>query len=143
MLIITVLPENGEYGDLLLAMRTLRARHLPLILVLSDPLLDATAPYESVEQMAGEYLAAVREVQPRGPYLLAGWCLGGKTAFEMANQLEARGERAEGAGRGRQCELFEGCPTASSHPPSVPGTRGPSLRAGVARCPARDRARSR
>jgi hypothetical protein len=42
--------------------------------------------------MADEYIAAMRVVQPRGPYLLAGWCLGGKVAFEMANRLVAAGE---------------------------------------------------
>jgi FkbH-like protein len=64
----------------------------PVYVFQNRPLLDATAPYTSIEQMAAEYLAALRTVQPRGPYLLAGWCLGGKTAFELANQLASRGE---------------------------------------------------
>ena len=64
----------------------------PVHVLQNRPLLDATAAYESVEAMAAEYVAAVREAAPRGPYLLAGWCLGGKTAFEMASQLAARGE---------------------------------------------------
>jgi FkbH-like protein len=74
------------------------ARHVdadrPVYVFQNRPLLDAAEPYESIEQMAAEYLAAMREVQPRGPYLLAGWCLGGKTAFEMARQLAAAGDRA-------------------------------------------------
>jgi thioesterase domain-containing protein len=37
----------------------------------------------------------VREVQPHGPYLLAGWSLGGVVAYEMARQLEALGERVD------------------------------------------------
>lgn len=42
---------------------------------------------------AGEYLAAVRARQPRGPYFLAGMCDGAHLAFAMARQLEAAGER--------------------------------------------------
>jgi FkbH-like protein len=64
----------------------------PVHVLQNRPLIDAAPPYESVEAMAAEYVAAVREAAPRGPYLLAGWCLGGKTAFEMANQLAAHGE---------------------------------------------------
>ncbi|WP_253910536.1 non-ribosomal peptide synthetase, partial [Pyxidicoccus fallax] len=47
---------------------------------------------DSVEEMAARYLEAVREVQPEGPYLLGGWSMGGRVAYEMARQLEARGE---------------------------------------------------
>nr|WP_223759268.1 non-ribosomal peptide synthase/polyketide synthase [Myxococcus sp. RHSTA-1-4] len=48
---------------------------------------------DSVEEMAARYLEAVREVQPEGPYLLGGWSMGGRVAYEMARQLEARGEK--------------------------------------------------
>jgi thioesterase domain-containing protein len=34
----------------------------------------------------------VCSVQPRGPYLLGGWSMGGILAYEMARQLQARGE---------------------------------------------------
>lgn len=55
--------------------------------------LDGRAPlHTSVEEMAEHYLGAVREVQPSGPYLLGGRCLGGLVAYEMARRLEARGE---------------------------------------------------
>jgi amino acid adenylation domain len=49
-------------------------------------------PMSSVEDLAAHYLGAVRELQPRGPYRLAGWSMGGVVAFEMAQQLRARGE---------------------------------------------------
>ena len=45
-----------------------------------------------LEEMAEEYVAAIREVQPRGPYLLGGWSAGGLVALEMAQQLLAQGE---------------------------------------------------
>jgi len=43
-------------------------------------------------QMAGRYIRAMRQVQPCGPYSLAGWSLGGVLAFEMARQLRQGGE---------------------------------------------------
>ncbi len=46
----------------------------------------------SVESIARRYLAAVRERQPHGPYLLLGFCFGGILAYEMAQQLSAAGE---------------------------------------------------
>lgn len=48
--------------------------------------------HTSVEQMAAHYVKEIREVQPAGPYLLGGYCFGGKVAFEMAQQLRAQGE---------------------------------------------------
>jgi amino acid adenylation domain-containing protein len=80
----------------------------PVHAFLNRPLLDGSPPYASVEEMAAEYLAAMRVVQPRGPYLLAGWSLGGMTAFEMARQLGAQGERAS------QLVLFDPTPPARS-----------------------------
>jgi thioesterase domain-containing protein len=45
--------------------------------------------------MAECYAAALREVQPAGPYRVAGWSMGGVVAYEMARQLQTRGERVE------------------------------------------------
>ncbi len=60
---------------------------------LQSPGLEGEAPpSESLESMAALYLSAVRAVQPRGPYLLGGWSMGGSLAFEMARQLQAQGE---------------------------------------------------
>jgi len=44
---------------------------------------------QDYETKATEYIRAMREVQPNGPYLLAGFCEGAHIAFEMARQLEA------------------------------------------------------
>ncbi|GAB3738563.1 hypothetical protein GCM10027598_66990 [Amycolatopsis oliviviridis] len=46
----------------------------------------------SVEEMAADYLAQIRAVQPAGPYHLLGWSLGGRIAQAMARLLEAEGE---------------------------------------------------
>ena len=49
-------------------------------------------PLTSIQAMATRFLEVVREVQPRGPYHLGGLCFGAVIAFEMAQQLVARGE---------------------------------------------------
>jgi thioesterase domain-containing protein len=44
-----------------------------------------------MEELAASYIAAIQTVQPQGPYLLGGWCIGGIIAFEMAQQLQRQG----------------------------------------------------
>src|SRR6185436_1920389 len=50
-------------------------------------------PHTQIEDMAAYYIEAIRSVQPDGPYLLGGWSMGGVIAYEMAQQLEAKGQR--------------------------------------------------
>jgi thioesterase domain-containing protein/acyl carrier protein len=52
----------------------------------------AEPPHASVAEMTADYLLEIRELQPSGPYFLAGECLGGICAYEMACQLEEAGE---------------------------------------------------
>jgi len=54
--------------------------------------LHGELPPPTIEAMAMERLAEVRRVQPKGPYLLGGFCNGALVAFEMARQLAAAGE---------------------------------------------------
>jgi thioesterase domain-containing protein len=57
--------------------------------------LDGThPPHNTIEAMATHYLDEIRTVQPEGPYFLGGFCLGAVIAFQIAQQLHARGERA-------------------------------------------------
>ncbi|MGD1000436.1 MAG: amino acid adenylation domain-containing protein [Candidatus Brocadiia bacterium] len=49
-------------------------------------------PRVSIESLAARYLEEVRKVQPKGPYFLCGMCTGGVVAYEMAQQLKARGD---------------------------------------------------
>ena len=46
--------------------------------------------FRSVEHMALEYATAVQRLQPKGPYLLTGDCVGGILAYEIAHQLFLR-----------------------------------------------------
>ena len=52
-------------------------------------------PHETFEEMARDYLAEVRHVQPSGPYLLGGFSGGGLVAYEMARQLVEAGETVD------------------------------------------------
>jgi thioesterase domain-containing protein len=50
-------------------------------------------PSTRLEEMASHYIKEIRTVQPEGPYLLAGLSLGGTLAYEMAQQLQAQGQK--------------------------------------------------
>jgi aspartate racemase len=59
---------------------------------LQDPALESTrAPCESVEELAEHFLELLRTVDPRGPYRLLGYSLGGLVAYEMAQRLRKQG----------------------------------------------------
>jgi thioesterase domain-containing protein/acyl carrier protein len=47
----------------------------------------------SIEELAAEYLAAIRTLQADGPYYLGGYSFGGSVALEMAQQLHAQGRK--------------------------------------------------
>ena len=49
----------------------------------------------TIEEMAAVYLREIRTHFPKGPYHLAGSCLGGVVAFEIAQQLIAEGEQVK------------------------------------------------
>lgn len=54
--------------------------------------LDGDSTAETVEEMAAYEVAQIRELQPEGPYYIAGYCAGGAIAFESARQLARAGE---------------------------------------------------
>lgn len=51
---------------------------------------DGTSP-DALEEVAATYVAALRTIEPDGPYHLVGWSAGGLVAFEMARQLQSTG----------------------------------------------------
>jgi thioesterase domain-containing protein/acyl carrier protein len=76
------------------------ARHLPddqplyaLQAVGAEP---GSVPTDTMEELAASYLAAMRHVQPKGPYLIGGWSFGGLVAFEIARQLRQAGDELAG-----------------------------------------------
>jgi len=72
------------------------ARHLgddqPFYGLQSQGLDGSCPPLTDIEEMAAVYVKEIRRVQPRGPYFIAGYCMGGTVAFEVAQQLRELGE---------------------------------------------------
>lgn len=60
---------------------------------LQAPGIDGGATYARVEAIAQDYCQALRQLQPQGPYRLAGWSFGGLVVLEMARQLQLAGEQ--------------------------------------------------
>ncbi|WP_417586782.1 SDR family NAD(P)-dependent oxidoreductase [Pararhodobacter oceanensis] len=58
-------------------------------------LMGDAAPHNRLQEAARDYLAELRQVQPKGPYLLGGFSGGGLTALEMAHQLREEGEEVQ------------------------------------------------
>jgi thioesterase domain-containing protein len=61
---------------------------------LQSPAFDGVTPaHQTLQEQARDYIAAMKRVQRTGPYHVGGYSFGGWTAFEMARQLLAAGER--------------------------------------------------
>jgi phthiocerol/phenolphthiocerol synthesis type-I polyketide synthase E len=58
----------------------------------SQGLDGGSEPQTRIEEMAKGYVRDICRIQPRGPYYLGGYCLGGTIAYEVAQQLRAKGE---------------------------------------------------
>jgi NADPH:quinone reductase-like Zn-dependent oxidoreductase/thioesterase domain-containing protein/acyl carrier protein len=50
-------------------------------------------PHVTMDEMIRDYVSAARELQPAGPYHLAGWSAGGIVAHALAEALEKAGEK--------------------------------------------------
>ena len=57
--------------------------------------LDGNPIPSTIEGMAQNYLQQLRAVQPRGPYLLGGYCNGAAVAFEIARLLQSLGQKID------------------------------------------------
>ncbi|MCA1359979.1 non-ribosomal peptide synthase/polyketide synthase [Bradyrhizobium sp. IC3069] len=69
--------------------------HRQLIGLQSRMLVDPSWTDASLEAMAVDYAAEIRRMQPRGPYSLVGWSLGGLLVGLVAAELERGGERVD------------------------------------------------
>ncbi len=54
--------------------------------------LDGREEFQTIEQMAAQYINDLRAIQRHGPYHIGGYCFGGNVAYEMARQLQEQGE---------------------------------------------------
>ncbi len=84
----------GMYGNVL------NLRHLARLIGTDRPfyglqargLFGDAAPHDDLAEAARDYVAEMKQVQPKGPYLIGGFSGGGITAYEIAHQLEEAGE---------------------------------------------------
>jgi amino acid adenylation domain-containing protein len=60
----------------------------PLYGLQSGALSDATQEHNTLDDMATDYAAIIRRRQPKGPYYLLGWSMGGVLAVAVADLLE-------------------------------------------------------
>ncbi|KAE8554282.1 hypothetical protein EYB25_002820 [Talaromyces marneffei] len=71
------------------------ASGMPLYAV-ESPFVRCPLEYNfSVEETAKMYIAAIKKVQPEGPYMLGGWSAGGAHAFEVSRQLLEAGDKIQ------------------------------------------------
>jgi amino acid adenylation domain-containing protein len=72
------------------------ARHLgpdqPVFGLQSVGLDGKRSPLTSFEEMAAHYVSEIRQLQPQGPYCIAGLSVGGLIAYEMARHLMIQGQ---------------------------------------------------
>lgn len=103
--------------------------HLPL-----TSFFPAAAPLDSIQSLAAYYIKCIRQVQPEGPYRIAGYSYGACVAFEMCSQLQAA--QPSPAPAHNSLFLFDGShayvlaytqvrPSASAAPPAPLGPRPP------------------
>ncbi len=64
----------------------------PVYLFQAPGLDGRTKPLKSIEEFAASYVAAIRQIQPSGPYYIGALCSGSFIALEMCNQLEEAGQ---------------------------------------------------
>jgi non-ribosomal peptide synthetase component F/thioesterase domain-containing protein len=86
---IIAINNTGVYY--LLAKRLGAQQPVTSLQVFDPSVRRATLP-GTLEEIAAEYVQLIRRVHPRGPYVLAGWCVAGALAFEIARQLVESGQ---------------------------------------------------
>lgn len=102
--ILVPLREKGNYPPLFLVHGRLGQAHVSprfLSIIGEDQsiyslqargLSGLEQPSKSIESMALDYVAAIRSIQPNGPYFLGALCAGGYIAMRMAEIIKESGE---------------------------------------------------
>lgn len=67
----------------------------PFFALQAQGLDGVTDPLTSLQEIAAKAIAEIKEVQPEGPYILGGHCVGGLIAFEISQQLRTHGDTIE------------------------------------------------
>lgn len=66
-------------------------RNRPVYGLRAHGLQAGSSVHQSMNDMVSDYVRAIREVLPDGPYCLMGWSTGGIFAYEMAQRLQEEG----------------------------------------------------
>jgi thioesterase domain-containing protein len=85
---------HAAFVNVLFARKLLPYLHAeqPVYAIQARGLHEGEKPHQTFASMAADYVDLIRRVQPKGPYFLAGHCVGGLVAYEMAQHLKALGE---------------------------------------------------
>jgi phthiocerol/phenolphthiocerol synthesis type-I polyketide synthase E len=85
---------HGAGGNILIYRNLVRrlSGKLPIYGLQSYGLDDASQPLLTIEEMASAYIRELKTIQPFGPYLPCGYCMGGTVALEMSQQLKRGGD---------------------------------------------------
>ena len=70
-----------------------------------------------MDQLLDQHVQAIRNLQPQGPYQIAGWCFAGLMAYEVARRLESMGQEIS-----HLFLLDSWCPYEGSRSPAVLNT---------------------
>ncbi|MFL5541004.1 MAG: non-ribosomal peptide synthetase, partial [Longimicrobiaceae bacterium] len=84
-------PPGGGHVVCYRKLAALLAPGIPVFGLQARGIDDGQAPMQTVRDIAGYFVDAVRAAQPEGPYHLGGWSFGGMVAYEMGRQLLAAG----------------------------------------------------
>ncbi|SOD01822.1 amino acid adenylation domain-containing protein [bacterium JGI 053] len=84
-------PPGGGHVVCYRKLAALLAPGIPVFGLQARGIDDGQTPMQTVREIAGFFVDAVREAQPEGPYHLGGWSFGGMVAFEMGRLLCAAG----------------------------------------------------
>jgi thioesterase domain-containing protein len=82
-----------------------------------DPAFHRSKKFSSFSDKASYYINLIRQVQPEGPYFLAGYSYGGNMAWEMAVQLQQKGQEVKFLG------LLDSFPAVSYENIAIDDTR--------------------
>lgn len=84
------IPSAGSNGSNLVGLAAALGADWPFC-VLVDRVQEHSDKDCSIEAVAARLMSRVLEIQPEGPYVLAGHCYGGLVAYEMVRQLRQTG----------------------------------------------------
>ena len=75
-------------GSVALYLKIAKKLEQPMLAIQSCGFLTKKKPLSSIESMARYYIKILQANDPKGPYQLAGYSMGGVIAYEMARQLQ-------------------------------------------------------